>query len=275
MKIKGLATGIGSLPHEDAQKALDLIFKSAPNIPFWPQLPQRDIREGMIAQFSENLPCLRFKDKSLYFDSKDQEKELEKFYERIIAEDTDYFKISDNFAKGLSEFYRRLESAELNKIDFIKIQVTGPFTFGAAINDQAGKALLYDKVLMQAILKGLNMKALWQIKYFKTFGKKMILFVDEPYLGCFGSAYTPLNREDVVAGLTEFTQNLKSEDTLLGIHCCGNTDWSVIIDIKNIDIIVLKERDIDIKIILKGMISDTDKSPLKVSVISEKRMWSY
>lgn len=37
---------------------------------------------------------------------------------------------------------------------------------------------------------------------------------------------------------------------------------------KNIDFVILKERDTDINIILKGMISYTNKSPLKVSVIS-------
>ena len=40
------------------------------------------------------------------------------------------------------------------------------------------------------------------------------------------------------------------------------------LDIKHIDIIVLKERDTDIKIILKGMIIYTDKSPLKARIIS-------
>ena len=59
LKLKGLATGIGSLPHHNVDAALDLIFQYIPNIPFWPQLPKRDIREGMVAQFSENLPFLK------------------------------------------------------------------------------------------------------------------------------------------------------------------------------------------------------------------------
>lgn len=236
-KIGILATGIGSLPHKDTESALDLIFKYCPKIPFWPQLPKRDIREGMIAQFSENLPCLEVKSDGLSFNTVDKEKELEKFYEYIIAQDVDYFKISLDFALGLHKFYQRLNEQDTKEIAFIKCQVTGPFTFAASINDEKGIALLHDAIFMQAILKGLLMKALWQIKFFKPFGKKIILFFDEPFLGCFGSAYTPINREDVVRGLSELTANIKSKDIILGIHCCGNTDWSIFMDVTSIDII--------------------------------------
>lgn len=236
--LKGLATGIGSLPHKDVEGALDLIFKYTPHIPFWPQLPKRDIREGMIAQFSEGLPCLRVSRDGLFFSTlQDKEKELEIFYERIIAGDVEYFKISQDFAFGLHKFYQRLEESGLKEVEFIKCHVTGPFTFAASIKDEGGNALLHNPVFMQAILKGLVMKALWQIKFFRKFNKKIIIFVDEPYLGCFGSAYTPINREDVVKGLRELTEGIKSEDALVGVHCCGNTDWSIFTDVQGIEII--------------------------------------
>jgi methionine synthase II (cobalamin-independent) len=236
--LKGLATGIGSLPHKDIEAALALIFKYVPQIPFWPQLPKRDVREGMIAQFSENLPCLKVAREGLFFSSlEDREKGLEIFYEHIIAEDMDYFKISQDFALGLYKFYQRLEKTDLKNIEFIKGQVTGPFTFAASIKDDKGIALLHNQVFMQAILKGLMMKALWQIKFLQKFGKKIILFIDEPYLAAFGSAYTPINREEVVKGLEELTSAVKSADVLVGVHCCGNTDWSIFTDVQAIDVI--------------------------------------
>ena len=73
------------MPHKEIGAALDLIFEYLPIIPFWPQLPKRDIREGMVAQFSENLPCLKVARDGLFFDGSYQEKALEAFYERIIA----------------------------------------------------------------------------------------------------------------------------------------------------------------------------------------------
>ncbi len=244
-KLKGLATGIGSLPHKDAQEALDLIFRYTPHIPFWPQLPRRDIREGMVSQFSENIPFLKMKQDGLYFESPDaKDRELELFYERVIAKDLDYFKLSEEFALGLHKFYQRLEKLDLNKIEIIKCQITGPFTFAASLKDKNGIPLLHDAVFLQAVSKGLVMKALWQVDFFKGFGKKIIIFIDEPYLGCFGSAYTPINREGVVKVLRELSEEIKSEgkklnsqDVLVGVHCCGNTDWSMLMEVEGIDII--------------------------------------
>ena len=235
--IKGLATGVGSLPHLDAESGLDLIFKYVPQAPFWPQFPKRDFREGMMAQFSENIPCLEVKDSSVIFNPKDKEKKLEAFYERIISEDTEYFKISKDFSSGVYKFYERLNNADLEKIEFIKIQVTGPFTFLAGLNDENGRSLLHDPVFKQAVIKALSMKLRWQIDLFKKFAKPMIAFIDEPYLGAFGSAYTPINREDVVRGLIELGENVAGEDVYLGVHCCGNTDWSIFTDVPGISVI--------------------------------------
>ena len=237
MNLKGLATGVGSLPFADAQKAIDLILRCVPGAPFWPQLPKRDMREGMIAQFSENLPGLKIDARGLSFSPADKEKELEVFYERFISQDISYFKLSPDFAGGLYAFYQRLKVVDLSKTEFIKCQVTGPFTFCSGINDSDGKSILHDKVLMQAMVKGLSMKALWQMEYFKEFGKKIIMFFDEPYLTSVGSAYTPVNRIDVIDTFSELTESLKSRDCLIGIHCCGNTDWGMLMDSEGVDII--------------------------------------
>lgn len=51
-----LATGIGSLPHRDPVRAVELVLRNFPEIPFWPQLPRRDDRESMYAMYSEGLP---------------------------------------------------------------------------------------------------------------------------------------------------------------------------------------------------------------------------
>ena len=53
-----LATAIGSFPHKDAGAACELILKSIPEIPTWPQLPAIDFKEGMEIQYSEGLPCV-------------------------------------------------------------------------------------------------------------------------------------------------------------------------------------------------------------------------
>ncbi len=237
MGFQGLATGIGSLPYEDADKALDIIFTYCSQMPFWPQLPRRDPREGMVAQFIEHMPCVKWFRDGIVFDARRSDQELETFYDRLIAVDTEYFKISRAFAFGLHAFYQRLEKADLSCVAGIKCHITGPFTFAASVKDENGAALLHNPVFMQVIIKTLAMKAIWQIRLFRKFGKKIVVFLDEPYLGCFGSAYTPINREDVVKGLAEITESIRAEGALAGVHCCGNTDWSLFTDVSAMDII--------------------------------------
>jgi len=224
-KLKGLATGIGSLPHTDSEAAVEFVLRFLPQIPFWPQLPKLGANEGMTAQFMQNLP--------------QSEEGLEVFYEKIINKDLGYFQIGKDYAAGLYAFKDKLQSSPqlLKTIEFIKCQITGPFTVAASLKNKEGVALLHDPIMMQALIKGLAMKALWQINFFKEFNKRIILFIDEPYLGCFGSAYTPLNKEDVIKGLSELTGTIKSEQILIGVHCCGNTDWSIFTDTPGIDII--------------------------------------
>lgn len=237
IELKGLATGIGSLPYKDPDQAVDLVLKYLPSIPFWPQLPKYDFHEGMIAQFSQNIACLKVTPDGVYFDAANQEEELEKFYEQIISHNLEYFRIGPDFAAGLYEFYEKLERPGAKEARFIKCHITGPFTFAASIKDEKGVSLLHDPVFMQVIQKGLIMKALWQIKHFSRFNKKIIIFIDEPYLSAFGSAYTPVNRHEVISCFNEFFGAIKSQDVLTGIHCCGNSDWSIFTDIAGIDII--------------------------------------
>ena len=52
----GLATGIGSLPHLDAREAAELTLRLHPTLPAAPELPERDRREGLVAQWAGALP---------------------------------------------------------------------------------------------------------------------------------------------------------------------------------------------------------------------------
>jgi len=67
----------------------------------------------------------------------------------------------------------------------------------------------------------------------------VIIFVDEPYLASFGSAYISLSREQVITILDEVYTGIHAEGALGGVHCCANTDWSVLlstqVDILNLD----------------------------------------
>jgi len=242
-QLNGLPIAIGSLPHQDAESAIDLIFKYMPKIPFWPQLPNIDKREGMVSQFMEMFPVPHKADGDIFFGASDvyplPEERLEIFYEKVTNDDIGYFKISEKYSKGLYAFKKRLKDKPelLKNIEFIKCQITGPFTIGASVKNESGSPYLNDPVFMQAFIEGLKMKALWQIEFFKEFNKPVIMFIDEPYLSAFGSAYTPINKDDVVNGLRELSAGIKASGAVTGVHCCGNTEWSIFTEVSGIDII--------------------------------------
>lgn len=231
-----LATGIGSLPHKDPLKAVKIAWENFEEIPFWPQLPKRSFKENMCIQFSEGLPGLVI-DKErgkVYFDTSDNlTSHLETFYEKVLADDLEYFKISPDYSQG---FYAFLDELKNRRPQFIKGQVTGPVTFGLAITDEDGKSSLYNQDLAEVITKILSLKARWQIKRLKEFSSSLIIFIDEPYLTSLGSAYVSLKKEEVKNSLNEVIKAVKQSGSLSGIHCCGNTDWSFLTETK-VDII--------------------------------------
>jgi hypothetical protein len=86
--------------------------------------------------------------------------------------------------------------------------------------------------LTQAVCAGLGRKLAWQAEQFRQLGKDPVLFFDEPYLTGFGSAYLPISREEVIDILTqalEAARGAVSGPLKLGIHCCGNTDWGLLL----------------------------------------------
>jgi len=80
-------------------------------------------------------------------------------------------------------------------------------------------------------VKSMAMKSRWQIQAFAPYADNIICFIDEPILSAFGSStYVSVKREDVVSILSEVIEAVHAEGALAGIHCCGNTEWSILID---------------------------------------------
>jgi hypothetical protein len=82
------------------------------------------------------------------------------------------------------------------------------------------------------VCAGLGRKLAWQAEQFRQVGKAPILFFDEPFLSGFGSAYLPISREEVIDILTqalEAARGAASGPLTLGVHCCGNTDWALLL----------------------------------------------
>lgn len=238
-----MATGVGSVPFLDVDTTCQHILKYFPDIPFWPQFVKLSHFEDMTIQASQRFPRIEMdlKKNSLFIRTTDtQDNELISFYEHFMAEDTDYFAISHEYAAGLYKLLGLIEKTPQSYGPFIKGQIVGPITFAGSLIDTQGKPVLYNNEIMDTIVKGLAIKALWIVNKMSLAEKMAILFIDEPYLSGFGSAFTPIQRIEVIRLLGEVIEYLRSRsNVLVGIHCCGNTDWSMIfetgVDIVNFD----------------------------------------
>jgi len=221
-----LTTGIGSLPFvrlDEARKVISLF-----DIPFWPQLPKKTFLENMYLQYSDGLPFSKidYEKENIFFRLDEMDgKELETFYEHLLAEDLDYFAVKREKAAGLYSLLEDpLPSAR------IKGQMTGPVSFGLTVTDENKRAVFYHETFKEILVKGLTLKALWIIRELKKKYKEVYFFLDEPYLSQIGSAFVNLDPEEIKGIYSEMLAVINRE-AISGIHCCGNTDWNLILDL--------------------------------------------
>jgi hypothetical protein len=150
----------------------------------------------------------------------------------------DFIAISPKFSLGIYACEKRFASAG-KKYPFIKVHTTGPCSFALSAVDENKRAIYYNEEFRDIIVKALSLKCRWQIKKFSQFAEKVICFIDEPILSAFGSStYVTVQRDDVVAIIAEVVGAINDAGALAGVHCCGNTDWSILID-AGVDIVNL------------------------------------
>jgi hypothetical protein len=216
------------MPHTELNGLCERLIATT-DIPAWPQLPRRTFRESMYMQYGAGLPGLvvdGVREKVFFDTAQDLTPALEKFYERYLADDVEAFAIAADDAVG---FYGLREALRAAPGQWGKGQVTGPISFGLTVTDQNLRASLYNDTLSDCIVKNMAMKARWQVRQLRTVRPQILMCVDEPYLASFGSAYVSLNREQVIAMLDEIVAAIHQEGALAGVHCCANTDWSVLL----------------------------------------------
>ena len=228
------------MPFADPEYAAGISFSTL-DVPVWPQLSHFGLNEQMEIQYSEGMPRIvidREKGR-MYFDTTgDYSDDLAGFYEIYMAAmdpdegtgDCSQLSISPDYSKGIYAFEKKLEEKG-EKLPFVKVQTTGPCSFALTIVDENKRAIYYNEEFRDIVVKALAMKCRWQIQKFQPFAEKIICFIDEPILSAFGSStYVTVKREDVVDHLNEVIDAVHADDALAGIHCCGNTEWSILID---------------------------------------------
>ncbi len=224
-----IATGIGTLPMDDPDRAVDLILARLPEIPFWPQLSARSPWEDMVVQAAPGLPAVKIDldERRVTIDPEaDRAKALTEFYTADMAGEHDRFALTPETAPGYFALNDRAAS-EPGKVARLKGHVAGPVTFSLACQDPGGRAVIHDDELSQAFARGLGLKGGWQAANFTETPERGLIFLDEPALTGFGSAFMPLEREAAAELLSLSVGAIHEAGGLAGIHVCGNTDWSL------------------------------------------------
>jgi hypothetical protein len=228
------------MPYNDPDHAAEVSLASL-DAPIWPQLGAFGLKEQMEIQYSEGIPggVIDEQKGRMYFDtSKDCSEELATFYENYAAAmdpdegngDCSSMAISKDFSRGLYALEERLKKGG-KKLPWLKVQVTGPCSFALTLTDENKRAIYYNEEFRDVIIKAIAMKCRWQIQKFKAYADNIICFIDEPILSAFGSStYVSVKREDVVAYLAEVIDAVHADGGYAGIHCCGNTEWSILTD---------------------------------------------
>ena len=218
-----MATAVGSMPYTDPKQAMELVLKYLPSLPIWPQLPKRSFLESMYVQFTEGLPGVKIEDDKIFVDlNEDMDKPLRKLLEDYEVKAYSKYPVRKDYAAGLYTFL----SSKLGAPHAVKGHITGPISCGLSITDTEKRPILYHEILSDALARLLRLRATWQEKQLRMVCPNTMIWVDEPYMSSFGSAFISISREQVLSLLGEVLAGIEGTK---GVHCCGNTDWSVLL----------------------------------------------
>ncbi len=221
-----LPTTIGSMPHTSADEACKAVMRATPDIPAWPQLPRRALEENMYAQYMDMFPGVEVRDGKVCVTLDEAfRSDLERLYLDYVEGNVGKYLVGPSWAAGLNTMLEMLESGQ-RELVAIKGQVIGPVSLALQVTDQDLRPLLYDEIVFDAVSKYLRLVAQAQERLLRRVSSTTIIFFDEPYLNAFGSALFSVSREQIATGLEEVFGGVAG---LKGVHCCGNTDWSVVL----------------------------------------------
>jgi len=108
-----------------------------------------------------------------------------------------------------------------------RVRSPGPVSMGLQITTRTESAI-YDEILCGIIRKNQNMMARWRRGTGKE-KEKVIMFRGRTLSLPRGHALPSISPSDVVKWLDETMEGIQG---IKGIHCCANTDWSMVMSTK-------------------------------------------
>lgn len=209
----GLATSIGSLPHYDPGEAVDFVLRHLPRLPAAPSLPARSPREGMIPQAALGVRGVVVDDEGGLAIDPEALDPADPLVDPSFA--------GDGFV-GLRAFL----TACADRSDPIKVQLTGPVTFGIALCEHGVAA--DDAFAVAAGVARARARALLDLLDERVPQCTRVVFVDEP--GLVGALHPdfPLSADRALDLVSVVLAELEGT-AITGLHCCGPADWQLVL----------------------------------------------
>jgi hypothetical protein len=212
----GAVTGIGSLPFTSSTSAVRSVAEFSPEIPFWPQLPQRSERESIVGQSLGIVESL-IEPRNEGYGYQVKEGQLDAVLEILHRSDGE---LSPSNAAGFAAFEDALSSGLFRLAIAVKGQIEGPITLAAYLFHK-GKPLLADPALFGAIVFHISQIINWQIDRLKSAGLPVLMFVDEPALCLDASVANAVSEQQRLNALAAILDGARIRGAYAGLHCCA------------------------------------------------------
>ncbi len=241
-------TAIGSVPYLDPALAVESM--AGLDIPAYPQMVKVSPWEDMFLGALDGLPALKVdrEKQTVRAKRQDRENDLADFYAEFMAGGRDFLALSPEAGGGWEAFLKRAAEDPAYGPDFLKVQVVGPLTFSQMVLMEDEKSsMVDDPELLEAMALALGGKAAWEAGRVRALGRTPVVFIDEPGLVSFGSAFSTLTADTVIRTLGSACEVVRADGpALIGCHICGNTDWAMMmetgLDILNFDAFEIMEQ---------------------------------
>jgi hypothetical protein len=214
-------TGIGSLPHTEVETALRISFGR--EIPYLPELPALNPGELMLPSALEGLPGLQG---AGTIDLEAWRPKRDRF--SFAIEDALSSKNLSAFEPTTRACFRPfLTEVQQRRPRMAKVQIAGPATARWFAKTSTGEPASEVPELDQQIFRLLLARSLALVNAVRLAGAHPIIFLDEPGL----ISLDPANARHglVLQELKLMIHALQDAGAAVGIHCCGNTDWAVLL----------------------------------------------
>jgi len=213
-----MATACGSLPHLDARVAAELVLAILPGCPSAPSLPGLHPSEGMLGQAAAGIAGITVRpDGSITVEEPDTiDPDAGEACADLPAD-----------AFGATIAFLELLAAQDQPPAVVKLQCTGPVTFGAALVG-AGvpprRAYPLAATAARARARALVDAARSRLGP----GPTLLMMVDEPSMGAATLHRMPVSSEDAVDHLSSTLAAVEA-DAIAGVHCCAPADWGAVL----------------------------------------------